>query len=93
MTKKHYHDTDLSTFDKVTFRFHVQGLRQSWPQLYAAVRKGRVSQFGLIELEKWRQALEQWRQGYLTRGDLWVLLAIEIWLYRLEQKLTAALPT
>lgn len=70
-----------------------QGLRQSWPQLYAAVRKGRVSQFGLIELEKWRQALEQWRQGYLTRGDLWVLLAIEIWLYRLEQKLTAALPT
>ena len=24
MTKKHYHDTDLSTFDKVTFRFHVQ---------------------------------------------------------------------
>ncbi len=24
MTKKHYHDTDLSTFDKVTFRFHVK---------------------------------------------------------------------
>ena len=24
MTKKHYHDTDLSTFDKVTFRFHVE---------------------------------------------------------------------
>ncbi len=26
MTKKHYHDTDLSTFDKVTFRFHVEQL-------------------------------------------------------------------
>ncbi len=26
MTKKHYHDTDLSTFDKVTFRFHVKAV-------------------------------------------------------------------
>jgi asparagine synthase (glutamine-hydrolysing) len=67
-----------------------QGLRNSWPQLYPVVRNGRVSQFELIDLEEWRAAIEQWRQGYLTRDDLWVLLAIEIWLYRLEQKLNVA---
>lgn len=63
-----------------------QGLRQSWPVLYPAIEKGRVCRFGFIDLKEWRAALELWRQGHLTRDDIWVLMAIEIWLYRLEQK-------
>lgn len=63
------------------------GLRENWTKIYPILRRTRIKKLGLVTEKNWANELIAWRQGGEVREDMWILLAIEIWLYRLEEKL------
>ncbi|WP_409344796.1 asparagine synthetase B family protein [Paenibacillus sp. MBLB4367] len=64
-----------------------KGIQDGWANLYSVLKKGRVTEFGWINKDDWLDLLHRWRQGQEIRDDTYLLAAIEIWLYRLENHL------
>ncbi|WGV60417.1 asparagine synthase-related protein [Brevibacillus brevis] len=60
------------------------GLRTAWRSLYPVISKGRVVTLGFITLDDWIKTINVWRQGHMIREDLWTLIVLELWLYKLE---------
>ncbi|PWV95960.1 asparagine synthetase B (glutamine-hydrolysing) [Paenibacillus cellulosilyticus] len=65
-----------------------RGLTVSWPKLYPVLSVGRIIRFGWISKKEWLHELAKWRQGFECRENIFLLVALEIWLYRLEQRFT-----
>lgn len=64
-----------------------QGLRECWPKLYEVIKHARIASMGFVRKDEWQQILFKWRQGQEVREDFWILLTMEIWLYRYENQL------
>lgn len=62
------------------------GVRNNWPNLYEVVKKGRITHYGFINHNDWKKKLLRWRQGLEVNDDFWVLLTLEIWLYKYEKR-------
>ncbi|MCJ7841918.1 asparagine synthase-related protein [Lederbergia sp. NSJ-179] len=62
-----------------------KGLNENWPILYQVIEKCRIAEFGLITRSEWKNLMNNWKQGKLVRDDIYVLLSLEIWLYKLER--------
>lgn len=64
-----------------------RGLINSWPQLYPVLSTGRFTRFGWIGRQEWLHELAKWRQGFENNVNIFLLAALEIWLFRLEQRI------
>lgn len=62
------------------------GLRDNWTQLNNCFSQARIAEMGLIDKTDWLNTLNDWRQGKQVREDIWLLLTLEIWLYKFEKK-------
>lgn len=67
----------------VTFK----GLIECWPNLYPVLQRGRITAFGWISRREWLQGLTNLRQGHGFPDDIFLFIALEIWLYRMEERL------
>ncbi|OBZ16327.1 hypothetical protein A8L34_26990 [Bacillus sp. FJAT-27264] len=63
-----------------------EGLKQVWNEVINVATKGRIRILNILPHQEWLQALYKFRHGMIAREDIWVLLAIELWLYKLEEK-------
>jgi len=64
-----------------------EGLKKVWNEINHVASKGRIRILNILSHEEWLQALYKFRQGMLVREDLWVLLTLELWLYKLEEQI------
>lgn len=60
------------------------GLKMIWHKLFPVLEEGRLLQFGWLSGDEWIEALTSWRQGVEPRLNIFTLVAIELWLYKLE---------
>ncbi|BBH22065.1 asparagine synthetase B [Paenibacillus baekrokdamisoli] len=64
-----------------------EGLKQVWNEVFNVATKGRIRILNIISHQEWLQALYKFRHGMIEREDMWVLLALELWLYKLEEQI------
>jgi len=68
-----------------------EGLKQVWNEVINVATKGRIQILNILPHEEWLQALYKFRHGMVVREDLWTLLTLELWLYKLEGQIGAEL--
>lgn len=64
-----------------------RGLRENWKNLFPVLEKGRVVSLGFINRNEWLQLLNNLRQGMDGHSRTWLLIVLELWLFRLENEI------
>lgn len=78
-------DQILDRLDKTTQLGQIfNGLRNNWSNIHAAIQPTRIAQRGLTDRDSFLNMVEYYRQGHMIREDIWVLLTLELWLYKIE---------
>ncbi|PRA03651.1 MULTISPECIES: asparagine synthase-related protein [unclassified Paenibacillus] len=64
-----------------------EGLKQVWKEVIHVASKGRIQMLNILPHQEWLQSLYKFRHGMVVREDMWVLLTLELWLYKLEEQI------
>lgn len=64
-----------------------EGLKRVWNEVTHVASKGRIRILNILPHQEWLQSLYKFRHGMVVREDMWVLLTLELWLYKLEEQI------
>ena len=79
--------------DRVTKTVHVslsyKGIVEKWPIIFPIVKEYRMESLNLLNITKnqWEKELIKFRSGQPVRDDIYILLAIELWIFDYYRKL------
>jgi len=64
------------------------GLRKNWGNIYETLRHSFLSELNLFELDKdkWLHMLQKFRSGVIFNDEIFIFMALEIWMYKLKKE-------